>query len=186
MKPLRICFCSSRIVCMTSGFIREAASATIPLDPAWASYAFKTASIVCKRSSGVLQQIALPLRVMLRHSQACSKHSTCILPIQEYKQGGGLLHQSCNSRGEEILLCSRLSFGRFKGVIQGSSALLGGLDPQQLLQYAHLWGLLLLQRFFGLQKEGDPEAEPTAELGMTFEEFRLTAWQMSLMAVPML
>lgn len=66
-----------------------------------------------------------------------------------------------NSRGEEILLCSRLSLGRFKGVIQGSLALVGGLDPQQLLQYAHLWGLLLLQRFFGLQKEEDPEAEPT-------------------------
>ena len=39
---------------MTSGFMREAASVTIPLDPAWASYARRTASMVCIRTSGVL------------------------------------------------------------------------------------------------------------------------------------
>ena len=55
INPLRICFCKSLKILMTAGFMRAAASFTIPLDPACASYAFKIASTVFMSTSGVLQ-----------------------------------------------------------------------------------------------------------------------------------
>lgn len=56
MNCFRICWCKSRIFCMTSGFMSDAASDVMPLTPACASYALSTAPIVCAKASGVLQQ----------------------------------------------------------------------------------------------------------------------------------